>query len=109
MLVLAWDFDRDAEMAASMTKLRGVESGFTVVRSSRQGLLSISDAYGRVLAVDRSNRLPGTTLLATVDVGPSLTTIYTRIGDSLGWACVLAAILLTLHGAPPPAPGSGAR
>jgi apolipoprotein N-acyltransferase len=96
MLVPAWDFKRDAVMAANMTKMRGVESGFSVVRSSRAGLLSITDAYGRVLAVDRSEKLPGTTLFATVDVSAPLTTLYTRIGDALGWACVLAAIALTL-------------
>ena len=95
-LVLAWDFDRDAEMAANMTKLRGVESGFAVVRSTREGVLSVSDPYGRMLASDRSAMLPGTTLLATMAVGEPLSTIYTRIGDSLGWACVLAAIALTL-------------
>ena len=73
MLVPAWDFDRDAEMAANMTKMRGVESGFSVVRSSRNGLLSITDAYGRVLAVDRSAKLPGTALVATVDVSAPMT------------------------------------
>jgi len=96
VLVPAWDFGRDADMAANMTKLRGVESGFTVVRSSREGLLSVTDPYGRVLASEHSARLPGMTLLATVTIGPALTTIYTRIGDSLGWACVAAAILLVL-------------
>jgi apolipoprotein N-acyltransferase len=94
MLVPAWDFQRDAEMAANMTKMRGIESGFVVVRSARDGLLSVTDPYGRVLASDRSTRLPGTTLFATVAVGPPLGTIYTRIGDSLGWACVLAALAL---------------
>jgi len=92
MLVPAWDFDRDAAMAANMTRMRGVESGYLVVRASRDGLLSITDAYGRVLASDRSGSLPGTTLFATVNVGPALATIYTRIGDSLGWSCVPAAI-----------------
>jgi apolipoprotein N-acyltransferase len=93
MLVLAWDFGRDADMAANMTRMRGVESGFAVVRASRHGLLSITDPYGRVLAAERSASLPGTTLFATVKVAPAVTTIYTRIGDSLGWACVAAAIL----------------
>jgi apolipoprotein N-acyltransferase len=94
MLVLAWDFGRDADMAANMTKMRGIESGYLVVRSAREGLLSITDAYGRVLASDRSASLPGATLFATVDVGAQLPTIYTRIGDSLGWACVVAAFVL---------------
>jgi apolipoprotein N-acyltransferase len=96
MLVPAWDFDRDAQMAANMTKMRGVESGFMVVRSSRDGLLSITDAYGRVLAVQRSDKLPGSTLFATVEVAAPPPTLYTRIGDALGWACVLAAIVLVV-------------
>ena len=92
MLVPAWDFDADAWLAAGMTKLRGVENGYTVLRSSRNGLLSISDAYGRYLAVDRSSKIPGTTLFETVNVGPRVATIYTRTGDALGWLCVAAAL-----------------
>ena len=53
MLIPAWDFDADAWMAANMTKLRGIENGYVVVRSSRQGLLSVSDGFGRMLAVER--------------------------------------------------------
>ena len=94
MLVPAWDFNADAWMAANMTKLRGVENGFAVVRSARNGLLSVSDAYGRMLAVERSSRIPGTTLFATVKVGARVPTIYTRIGDLLGWLCIGAALAL---------------
>ena len=95
MFVPAWDFDADDWMAANMTKLRGVENGYTIVRASRNGLLSISDSYGRMLAVERSKALPGTTLLATVNVGARVPTIYTHIGDLLGWICVgVFAVLL---------------
>ena len=94
MLVPAWDFHDDAWMAANMTKLRGVENGYAVVRSSRDGLLSVSDAYGRMLAVDRSTDMPGTTLFATLKVGARVPTLYTRTGDLLGWLCVAAALLL---------------
>jgi apolipoprotein N-acyltransferase len=94
MLVPAWDFHDDAWMAANMTKLRGVENGYAVVRASRDGLLSVTDAYGRVLAVKNSASFPGASLLATVKVGPRLATIYTRIGDALGWACVAGMALL---------------
>jgi apolipoprotein N-acyltransferase len=96
MLVPAWDFDADAQMAANMTKLRGIENGYAVVRSSRDGLLSISDAFGRVLAVEKSTRLPGTTLIATVKVGGEISTIYTHLGDLPGWLCVIAAVLMTI-------------
>jgi apolipoprotein N-acyltransferase len=95
MLIPAWDFDADAWMAANMTKLRGIENGYVVVRSSRQGLLSISDGFGRMLAVERSARLPGTTLFATVSVPQQLETFYTRSGDMLGWTCIIATVLLT--------------
>jgi apolipoprotein N-acyltransferase len=94
MLVPAWDFHDDAWMAANMTKLRGIENGYAVVRSSRDGLLSVSDAYGRMRAVEQSERLPGTTLFATVKVGARVPTIYTRVGDLLGWICVAGALLL---------------
>ena len=88
MLVPAWDFHDDAWMAANMTKLRGVENGYAVVRSSRDGLLTVSDAYGRMLAVANSSEYPGTSLFAEVKVGPQVSTIYTKIGDALGWLCV---------------------
>jgi apolipoprotein N-acyltransferase len=94
MLVPAWDFHFDAWMAAHMTKLRGVENGYAVVRSSRDGLLSVSDAYGRMLSVAASAPFPGTSLFATVNVGPRVPTIYTRIGDVLGWICVAGALVL---------------
>jgi apolipoprotein N-acyltransferase len=96
MLVPAWDFVLDAELAANMTALRGVENGYAVVRASRLGLLSITDAYGRVVAVERSASMPGTTLAATVHVGARVPTLYTRIGDALGWLCVAAALALAL-------------
>jgi len=94
MLVPAWDFHDDARMAANMTNLRGVENGYAVVRSSRDGLLSVSDPYGRMLAVADSSAYPGTSLFAEVNVGPRVSTIYTRIGDVLGWLCVAGALAM---------------
>ena len=94
MLVPAWDFKRDAWMAAQMTKMRGVENGYAVVRSSRDGWLSVSDAYGRMLAVATSTAMPGTSLLARVKMSPRVPTIYTVIGDALGWLCVAGLVAL---------------
>jgi len=94
MLVPAWDFNDDAVMTANMTMLRGVENGYAVVRSSRDGLLSVSDAYGRFHAVAKSSAYPGTSLFAEVKVGPRVPTIYTRIGDAPGWFCVAGAAVM---------------
>ena len=108
MLVPAWDFGDDAWMAANMTKLRGVENGYTVVRSSRDGLLSVSDPYGRMLALAESAPYPGTSLLTEANVGPRVATIYTRIGDALGWLCVAGSVALLLSGASYRFPGKRA-
>jgi apolipoprotein N-acyltransferase len=94
MLVPAWDFYRDRFMAMNMTKLRGIESGFSIVRSARDGLLTISDPYGRVVAVEESAKLPGSAILAKAKVGARLPTIYGRIGDALGWLCLVLAPFL---------------
>ena len=94
MLVPAWDFHDDAIMTANMTMLRGVENGYAVVRSSRDGLLSVSDAYGRFHAVAKSSKYPGTSLFAEMNVGPRVPTIYTRIGDTLGWLCTAGALVM---------------
>ena len=45
---------------ASMAVLRGVEGGFSVVRSARHGLLTVSDRYGRI--VDHKASADATTL-----------------------------------------------
>ena len=93
MLVPAWDFYVDAWMAARMTALRGVESGFTIIRSSREGLLSVSDRTGRFLAERRSAPYPGVSLLAEAPIGPPELTLYARFGDVFGWLCVALIIL----------------
>jgi apolipoprotein N-acyltransferase len=94
MLVPAWDYDLDKWMAARMTLVRGVESGFTVVRAARDGLLTVSDPYGRVIAEHASSAMPGSALLVKVAVGAPLATLYKQIGDLFGWSCVAAAAIL---------------
>jgi apolipoprotein N-acyltransferase len=96
MLVLAWDFGADRHLAAAMTAVRGVENGYTVVRAAREGLLTVHDPYGRVLAQRDSAAMPGAAILATVQAGPQLATLYTRIGDAFGWLCAAIAAVLVL-------------
>jgi apolipoprotein N-acyltransferase len=96
MLVPAWDFYLDGWIASRTTLTRGVENGFTIIRSSREGLLTVSDPYGRVLAERQSQSLPGATLLARVNLTAPIATLYTRIGDLFGWLCVIAAAAMML-------------
>jgi apolipoprotein N-acyltransferase len=98
MLVPAWDFQLDKWLAARMTATRGVENGYAVVRASREGLLTVSDAYGRVLAERASRALPGQQLLVRAPIAAPVPTLFTRIGDVLGWLCVAAGAVLLVVG-----------
>jgi apolipoprotein N-acyltransferase len=58
MLVPGWDFGRDAWEHSRVAVLRGVEDGYSIVRAARDGFLTISDSYGRVLDQERSSERP---------------------------------------------------
>jgi apolipoprotein N-acyltransferase len=93
MLVPAWDFGLDGQYAARLSALRGIESGFAMVRASREGLLTVTDALGRITAETPSAPLPGATLLAHVPLGGPAATLYARTGDVFGWLCLGGALL----------------
>ena len=65
-----------------------------IVRASREGLLTASDPYGRILAEVPSSEMPGRSLLARVTIANPLPTLYTRIGNLFGWLSAAAAVLL---------------
>jgi len=99
MLVPAWDFYRDAWMASSVAALRGVESGYSVVRAGRESYLNVSDRYGHTIARRRSDYLPGSSVLADLPLGPATPTLYARYGNAFGWLSVAAsAITIFLAG-----------
>lgn len=93
MAVPAWDFSKDAWWHARLAILRGVENGFAVARSANDGLLTLSDAYGRVLQ-RRATAAGGlVTVIGDLPRGPGRT-LYRRIGDAFAWAAVLVVIAL---------------
>jgi apolipoprotein N-acyltransferase len=87
MLVPAWDFGRDAWQHSRPAVMRGVENGFSVVRSAADGNLTASDPYGRVLAERRSGARSITTVVTAVPAGGA-GTLYTRWGDWFAWLCL---------------------
>ncbi|WP_322403505.1 hypothetical protein [Massilia luteola] len=92
MLVPAWDFDRDAYLHGRMAVVRGVENGFALARSASQGLMTLSDAHGRIVAERRTVRGPGM-LVGDLPTGRG-GTVYSRIGDV--FAQVMVAVWLGL-------------
>jgi apolipoprotein N-acyltransferase len=97
MLVPAWDFVADGRMHARMALVRGVENGFSVARAAAMGRLTVSDAYGRVVAETATSEQGPATLVADVALGPGATP-YIRVGDAFGWLTILGSIALVARG-----------
>jgi apolipoprotein N-acyltransferase len=91
MGVPAGDFVKDAWLHARMAIMRGVENGFAIVRAADEGLLTASDAEGRIIAQKSAAALGMTVLIATLPLGPG-PTLYTRIGDTFAWCLVLLCL-----------------
>jgi apolipoprotein N-acyltransferase len=86
--VPAWDFDRDAYLHGRMAIVRGVENGFALARAASQGLMTLSDAHGRIVAERRTTGGPAL-LVGDLPTGRG-GTVYSRIGDVFGQAAVAA-------------------
>jgi apolipoprotein N-acyltransferase len=87
MLVPAWDFKVDGWLHGRMAVMRGVESGFSIVRSAKGGYLTVSDTRGRVLAEKESERAPFATLTAEI-AATHVGTLYLLLGDWFAWTAV---------------------
>jgi apolipoprotein N-acyltransferase len=93
LVVPAWDFVDDAWMHNRMAVLRGVENGYAMLRTARDGLLTVSDDRGRVLASVESASAPLAMLVATAPVAHR-PTWYARIGDVFSYAAIAVFVLL---------------
>ena len=95
LAVPAWDFDKDDWSHARVAILRSVENGVPMARSARDGLLTLNDRYGRIVAAART-RGGFRTLVGDLPLdGPGGATLYDRIGDIFGWFCIcLSAVLV---------------
>lgn len=97
MLVPAWDFFVDDAWHGHMAVMRGVEDGFSVVRSAKGGFLTVSDWRGRIIAETRSNSARFATLIADVPAEHHKT-LYQSFGDWFAWVSMgtLAVVLGSL-------------
>jgi apolipoprotein N-acyltransferase len=95
MAVPAWDSGVDAWIHARMAVLRGVENGFAVARAANHGLLTASDANGRVIAQKVVGPDQIDWILSDLPLGPG-PTLYTRIGNVFPWATLGLTLLLCL-------------
>ena len=106
MAVPAWDFGADGWIHGRMAVMRGVENGFAIVRAASLGLLSASDAEGRLIAEKPVDPDRMDWILADLPPGPG-PTLYTRIGDVFSWACLALTLLLGIAALAKPRPREG--
>ena len=64
--------------------MRGVESGFSIVRAAKDGLLTVSDSRGQILVQRSSASAPFASAVAAVPVR-NIATLYSRFGDWFAW------------------------
>lgn len=86
--VPAWDFDVDGWYHSRIAVMRGVENSVSVVRSARDGLLTVSDSRGRLLAEQPSTTAASSlsVVLPRADTQP---TVYASVGDVFGWSALV--------------------
>ena len=95
LLVPAWDFVTDGWLHGRMAILRGVEDGFSIARAPKQGILTVTDDRGHVLAERSSGAAPFATLVASVPVR-NQPTLYDRLGNWFPLLDLLVAAILLL-------------
>jgi apolipoprotein N-acyltransferase len=89
LVVPAWDFDADDWSHARIAIFRSVENGVSMARSARDGLLTLNDRYGRLVAKARTVGA-FTTVVGELPLdGRGGGTLYDRLGDAFGWLCVV--------------------
>jgi len=97
MLDPAWDFNVDRTWHGHIAIMRGVENGYAIAHSAKDGLLTVTDNRGRILGEVRSNAAPFSSLLVDVPLHHDRT-IFSRYGAWFPWMAgsLLIATLVRL-------------
>jgi apolipoprotein N-acyltransferase len=96
LAVPAWDFHVDDWSHGRVSLMRSVENGEPMARNARDGLLTLNDRYGRIVARAKTTG-PFQTLIGDLPLdGRGGNTIYDRIGDVFGWLCLVLGIAATV-------------
>lgn len=95
LLVPAWDFKRDGWLHSRMAVMRGIENGYAVARSARNGRITLSDSRGRMLAdvASAEARVTSRVLDLVLRAEP---TLYARLGDWFAWISLGTALACLL-------------
>jgi hypothetical protein len=83
----------DRWLHARMAVMRAVENGFALARSARNGLLTLSDNRGRIIAEAATVSGRFVSLTGNVNVARE-ETFYAQTGDWFAWLCVITFVTL---------------
>lgn len=97
VFVPALDFHDDGWSHARVAMMRGVEGNYAVARAGQWGLLTLSDSRGRIINVVSSDVEDdtGAVLVSEIELGQGKS-IYSKLGDSLGWLCLGIFMILSI-------------
>ena len=95
LCIPAWDFVVDDWLHSRMAILRGVENGFSEVRTARLGRLTITDPFGRVIAEANSSKGKTTVLIGQVPMMRT-DTFYARHPDWFGFLILSTAFVFII-------------
>jgi apolipoprotein N-acyltransferase len=77
--------------------MRAIENGFSLVRPTFNGITIAEDFNGKILAQMDSAETDDGIMYADLPTR-GVNTLYTKVGDVLGWTCVLGLLgLLSLN------------
>ena len=92
LAVPAWDFGKDGWSHSRIAILRSVENGVPMARAARDGLLTLNDRYGRLIAAAKTTD-SFKTLIGDLPLdGHGGETLYDRIGDAFPWLCIVVGL-----------------
>lgn len=94
--VPAWDFGADGWSHARVAILRGVENGVAVARTARDGMLTLADRHGRIVALGRSSAGFSKVVADLPLAVRAEPTLYALIGPLFGWACLVIGTALSV-------------
>ncbi|MFA5075478.1 MAG: nitrilase-related carbon-nitrogen hydrolase [Candidatus Babeliales bacterium] len=85
MFVPAWDFGFDAWIHGRMALMRGIEGNFAIIRAAKDGLLTLSDSRGNIIAKAAiKDTLDNALLIGNVPLGNGHS-FYSKFGNWFVW------------------------
>ena len=96
LLEPAWDWDAVRDIQTSVFGLRAIEHGTTLIKSTRDGYMFISDPYGRIWCKEDALEIGDETVVVADAPLIPVITVYQRIGKYLDFVYPLLGIIITV-------------